>query len=290
MKEPEKYLSSIQVWITVIWIISWMFGGLALSDDLTIFLEQFTILWKYANDIAIIIILWLITYFSIVIWELFPKSVWLRNPEKIILNIIPIVNVFTKIFYPIVLLLSFSTNILLKVFQLNQESEKPEDPIREIILLTKLAVNNNRLSKHQADMLFNSINIDKLSVEKIMTKKDDINCLRTSMSMEEIIVHTQNSLHTRYPLLENEDIIWYIHVKDLYYTSKHPNVSIKDLARKILFFKDSDRVIAIFPQLLKRSQHMAMVKDADNNVVGMITLENILESIVWDINDEYDMV
>jgi putative hemolysin len=107
MKEPEKYLSSIQVGITLIWIVSGAFWGLALSDDLSVFLQQFWLISAYSHQISIIIIVSIITYFSIVIGELLPKLLWLRNPEKIILFIIPVVNIFTKIFYPFVLLLSF---------------------------------------------------------------------------------------------------------------------------------------------------------------------------------------
>jgi CBS domain containing-hemolysin-like protein len=74
-------------------------------------------------------------------------------------------------------------------------------------LLTKLAVNNNKLSEDQAEMLFNSININKLSLDEIMTKKEDVDFLTTTMSMEDIITHTQKNRHTRYPLLENGDIV-----------------------------------------------------------------------------------
>jgi putative hemolysin len=292
MKEPEKYLSSIQVWITLIWIISGAFWWLALSDNLSSFLQQFPFIGIYSHQISIIIIVSIITYFSIVIGELLPKLLWLRNPEKIILFIIPVVNIFTKIFYPFVLLLSFSIKTLFKIIKFKKDSNVVDDPIREIVLLTQTALNNNKLNKRQSEMLFNAINLSKISVGEIILKKEQIIFINNNMNINEIISLIKQHRHTRYPLIDTHyNVLWYINIKDLLFSLKDNNekFDIHTFVRDVLFYKETEKIINILPQLLENSQHIAMVKNSDGEFIGMITLENIIESIVWEINDEYDM-
>jgi len=294
MNEPEKFLSSIQVGITLIGVISGAFGGLAIADDLNYLLKDIKIISPFSKELSIILAVGLITYFSIVAGELFPKTIALRNPEKIILLTIPIMNIFTKIFYPIVIFLSFSTRVLLKIFNIKNIDEKNENPIKEIVSLTRLAVMNKKINKDQEKILFNTININKLKLHEIMIEKKDIKFLKSNMNLMDALIEAHIHHHTRYPLLDDEtnDVAGYINLKDIYSALQiNPDFkTIKSISRDILYFKDSDKVIDVLPFFMKKSQHIGIIKNSENGIAGLITLEDIIESIIGDINDEYDLL
>jgi len=240
MSEPEKFLSSIQVGITLIGIISGAVGGLAISDDLSYYLQKTGIISNYAREISIILTVGLITYFSIVIGELLPKNIALRNPENIILTVIPIMNVFTNIFYPVVLFLSFSTKVLLKIFRIKNLDSKGENPIKEIVSLTKLAVINKKINKDQEKILFNVININKISLHEIMVEKKDIKFINADMNLMDAMIEAHIHHHTRYPLLDNKtnEVAGYINLKDIYSALQiNPQFNtIKSISREIISF------------------------------------------------------
>lgn len=294
MEEPEKYLSSIQVGITLIGIISGALGGLTISDDLDYLLKNIKYISSYSKEISVFLTVTIITYFSIVIGELFPKTIALRNPEKIILFVIPIMNIFTKLFYPVVLFLSFSTRMFLRIFNFKSLNEKNENPIKEIVALTRLAVHNKKISKDQEKILFNTININKIKVHEIMIEKKDIKFLRSNMNMMDSLIESHIHHHTRYPLLDTNTnkVVGYINLKDIYSALQiNPQFNtIKSISRDILYFKDSDKIIDIFPKLMKKFQHIAIVTNSKNEIVGMITLEDLIESIIGDIGDEYELL
>jgi putative hemolysin len=294
MNEPEKFLSSIQVGITFVGIISGAVGSLAIADDLNYFLKQITVISSFSKELSIVIVVGLVTYFSIVVGELFPKTLGLKNPEKIILFVIPVMSVFTKIFYPFVLFLSFSTRMLLKLVNVKYIDEKEDNPIKEIVSLTRLAVVNKKLNKDQEKILFNTININKIKLHEIMIGKEDIKFLNTKMSLMDAMIEAHIHHHTRYPLedAETKEVVGYINLKDIFSALQiNPNFdTIKSIARDVLYFRETDKVIDILPFLMKKAQHIGMVRDSNNKITGLITLEDIVESIIGDINDEYDLL
>jgi CBS domain containing-hemolysin-like protein len=186
----------------------------------------------------------------------------------------------------------FSIKILFKIIKFKKNDNDLDDPIREIVLLTQIALNNNRLNKRQGEMLFNAINLSKISVGEIILKKEQIIFINNNMNINEIISLIKQHRHTRYPLIDTHyNLLWYINIKDLLFSLKDNNekFDINSFVRDVLFYKETEKIINILPQLLENSQHIAMVKNSDGEFIGMITLENIIESIVWEINDEYDM-
>ncbi|MBN2353802.1 MAG: HlyC/CorC family transporter [Spirochaetales bacterium] len=294
MKKPEKFLSSIQVGITLIGIVSGAFGGITMADDLARVLRGAPLLAPIARELSLVTVVGLITYFTIVLGELFPKSIALRNPDKITLSVIPVMNVFTKIFYPLVIFLSFSTRLILRIFGIKDSSEKRENPIKEIVALTRYAVLNKKINKDQEQILYNAININKIMLHEIMVEKEDIKFLRSDMTLAQAMIEAHIHHHTRYPLLDSATgaILGYINLKDIYAALQlNPQFgSLKSISRDILYFKENDKVIDALPLLMRQFQHIAMVCDADGPVVGLITLEDVIESIIGDIYDEFDLL
>ncbi len=218
MKKPEKFLSSVQVGITLIGIVSGTFGGLTMADDLDRVLHRIALIASISRQISLVLTVGLITYFSIVIGELIPKTVAIRNPERLILAVIPVMNLFTKIFYPFVLFLSASTRLILRIFGIRDTAEKKENPIKEIVALTKYAVLNKKINKEQEKILYNAININKIMLHEIMIERKDVKFLRSTMSLTEAMIEAHIHHHTRYPLVDEKTngILGYINLKDIY--------------------------------------------------------------------------
>ena len=151
LENPENFLSSVQVGITLIGIVSGAYGGAALTDDLEGYLSVFTFLHPYVHDVSLVIVIGGITYFSIVIGELVPKSIAMNNAETIALTCVPVIKYFTYATYPFVKLLSVSTKLILKISGLKEnEAEKISE--EELLFLLKNAGKHGVLEKEESQV------------------------------------------------------------------------------------------------------------------------------------------
>jgi len=135
LEEPEKILSAIQVGITLIGIVTGAFGGVALAEDIAPFFLKIPVLAPYAETIAVVLIVGFITYLSLIIGELVPKTLALNNPEKITIFFSPFMKIIGQVVYPVVWFLSVSTNLILKVFGVKEKEETPvtEEELRILL-------------------------------------------------------------------------------------------------------------------------------------------------------------
>ena len=292
MDEPESFLASIQVCITLIGVISGAFGGLTLADDFSSLLRDVPYLSRYADVEALVLVVSLITYLSIVIGELVPKTLAMNNPEKIALFSTPPVRVVMFIFSPMVRLLSSSTRAVLWLSRAGKEKSKGSDPIREIVSMIRMAATNKDLNRDQERILLNTINMTKIFLKDIMVEKKDIKFLDTRLSIMDAFLQIHIHHHTRYPLAENNDpgkIVGYVNFKDII-NVMHINPSdptLAGLCRPVTRLSVSDRIIDVLPRLIRNNQHIAVVNGRNGEVAGLVTLEDLVESILGDISDEY---
>ena len=292
MKEPEKFLSSIQVGITLIGIVSGVFSGISLTDNLTMILSSFPIFEFYAKEVALIIVVGGVTYLSIVIGELVPKTIGMRNPEKILIRLFPIVNIFNLLFLPFVVLLSYTTKVIMRLIKMDIKSEENKDLLKEIIGFTAIAARKNRISKTQQDIINNAVMINDKKVFEIMVEMKDVKSLYSAQSIAEAMIESHIHHHTRYPLFDEDkkEIIGYVNFKDIMNALKISSgkPTLKAIARPIYSVLKDEMVRELLPKLIKNHQHISLVKDGEK-VVGIITLENLLETVVGKIEDEYDV-
>lgn len=292
MKEPEKFLSSIQVGITLIGIVSGVFSGISLTDNLTTILSSFPIFEFYAKEVALIIVVGGVTYLSIVIGELVPKTIGMRNPEKILIRLFPIVNIFNLLFLPFVVLLSYTTKLIMRLIKMDIKSEENKDLLKEIIGFTAIAARKNRISKTQQDIINNAVMINDKKVFEIMVEMKDVKSLYSAQSIAEAMIESHIHHHTRYPLFDEDkkEIIGYVNFKDIMNALKISSgkPTLKAIARPIYSVLKDEMVRELLPKLIKNHQHISLVKDGEK-VVGIITLENLLETVVGKIEDEYDV-
>jgi len=295
MDAPDRFLSSIQVGITLVGVISGMYGGIAIADDVSQLLLRTGLSQKLAFDISLFLVVGLITYLSIVLGELVPKTIGLRAPETVILAVMPIVNVFSTMAHPAISFLSWSTKLILKVLRIKTTGiDSSDDPLREILGIAKAAAIRNKISSEQEGIIANAARLRSTRVSQVMIGHQDIKVLTSGMSLQDALVASHVHHHTRFPFVDQHtnEISGYINFKDIVNTLRlNPaNPSLRGICRPISSFNETDTVNWVLKKLITTHQHIALVRNAQGRVSGLISMEDILETIVGSIQDEYDVL
>ena len=296
MDEPEKFLSSIQMGITLVGVVSGAYGGTVLADDLYGILKHLHFLSPYAHEISLVLIVFAVTYVSIVFGELIPKSIGLKAPEKMILRLFPAVGILMVFTYPAVAILSHSTKVFLKLAGMGLSGvDQIADPVKTILGIAKSAVIKNKIHREQMNIIANTMSVKDVRISEIMIGRDEIKCLSADMSLNEALVEAHIHHHTRYPIIEGGDIdriIGYVNFKDIMNAMRmNPaKPTLRSICRKIVFVTETQKVLDVLQNLTKGFQHIAVVRAPSGATVGLVSLENMLETIVGDIRDEFDIL
>ena len=296
MDGPDKFLSSIQVGITLVGVVSGAYGGTILADDLYGVLKDVVFLSPYAYQVSLVFIVVAVTYVSIVFGELIPKSIGLRNPEKMILVLFPVIRILMFVAYPAVAILSYSTRLFLKLLGMGLAGvDQIADPVRTILGIAKSAVIRNKIRREQMDIITNTMNVKDVRISEIMVGRDEIKCLSADMSLNEALVEAHIHHHTRYPIVESGDvdrIIGYVNFKDIMNAIRMSpsKPTLRNICRRITFVSETDKVLDVLQKLTKSCQHIAVIRSSSGSTSGLISLENMLETIVGDIRDEFDIL
>jgi putative hemolysin len=248
-----------------------------------------------AYKLSLFLVVGIITYFSIVLGELVPKSIGLKSPEKVILAVMPTVRIFSIITHPVISFLSFSTRVVLRILNIKQSKiDESDDPLKEILGIARAAAIKNKISNEQEGIIANTARLRSTKLNQIMVKRGDMKFLTTGMSLTDALVASHVHHHTRFPLLDSASnaIPGYINFKDIVNTLRlNPvNPSLLGICRPVTSFKETDTVNLVLRKLITTHQHIALVRDNSDRVSGMITMEDILETIVGSIQDEYDVL
>lgn len=202
--------------------------------------------------------------------------------------------------YPLRFLITLFTPLVALVELINRpftsrDKEGDVDALQELSMMTRFAALNNVISRDQERILSRTINITKMRVKDVMIKKSDIKFLTTDMTLGDALIEAHLHHHTRLPLVKYgdfSDVLGYVNFKDIVSALQiNPeNPSLAGICRPILMFNENEGVTAIFNKLTRGYQHIALVKDDAGAVTGLVTLEDIIEEIIGDIIDEYDVL
>ncbi|MFW5701200.1 MAG: hemolysin family protein, partial [Cyclobacteriaceae bacterium] len=195
LDNSENFLSAIQVGITLIGIITGVYGGVNIADDVIPFFQNFEITQKYASQIALTLTVVVITFFSIVIGELVPKTIALNNPDKIAIRIAPLIYYFSSVFYPFVRLLSVSTNFVNKIIGIKKLNEQiTEAELRQML---KTASSEGVIEKEQNLIHEKVFYFSDKKAKHIMTHRTDVEWINIDNNFEEIKTSLLESQHSK---------------------------------------------------------------------------------------------
>jgi putative hemolysin len=289
LENPENFLSSVQVGITLIGIISGAYGGATLTDDLEKVLVQFTFLGNYVHSISLVIVIGSITYFTIVIGELVPKTIAMNNSEKIALVCVPIIKYFTFASFPFVKLLSFSTKLILKILGV-KESNSDHVSEEELKFLILNAGKSGVLESEESEIHQNIFSFSDQTAKSLMKHSSEVEWVNIKKSKEEIFNKIIEFSHSKIIVSEGslENVKGYIRVKDFLEKYNQPTFSIDDILEEPLFIAQNTPSLKIINSFRQTKQHFGFVIDEYGGLLGIITLHDLIEGIVGDLPDEED--
>lgn len=286
--ELEKILSTIQVGITLIGIVSGAYGGIALAGEVVPLFEQIPALKDSAFQAATVTVVAIITYLSLVIGELVPKSVALNNPEKIAMIFSGPMIFLSKVFYPFVWFLSISTRFFNKLFGISSGKEKPltEDEIKMLLIQS---YEQGVINKEESRMLKEVLRFGDKRTFELMTPRKNIIYINTDDSKEKVLQIIKTHQFSRYMLCENdiEIITGIIHIKDLIgLLNGRKDWDLRDIAQEPVFIPENLHIIKALELLKKEKKSFGIVVNEYGGVEGLITLHDLAENIFGEILEE----
>ena len=283
----ENFLSAIQVGITLIGIVTGVYGGVNIADDLTPYLSQFESIREFAYEIALSLTVLAITYVSIVIGELVPKTIALSNPEKISVSVAPIVFYFSKLFYPFVRLLSLSTKLINKLISLKQsEGQVTEQELRHLL---KFASNEGVIEEEQNRMHEKVFYFSDKKARHIMTHRKDVEWMDIEQPKDEFHDEILRLKHSKIIVGRGsiDEFSGILKVKDYLVNFYSPNPQPLEslLTEPIVIPENTDaqKVLDLFRQ---KQKYLAIVVDEYGSFEGIITLHDIIENIIGHVPEE----
>lgn len=293
IKDPSKFLATIQIGITLAGFLSSAFASDTFAEILAPKLYKLMPIISLARweEISIIIITIILSYFTLVFGELVPKRIAMKYAEKlsfISVGIIKTISVFTL---PFVKLLTFSTNIICKIFGITGEEEENISE-EEIKMMVDAGEENGTIEKNEKEMINNIFEFNDRIISEIMIPRTQVYALEMELTvLETIKLLNENTTYSRIPVYDEniDNIRGIIHVKDLLLSQKNENVKLKDIAREAIYVLESIYIDDVFKELKLNKKQIAVVVDEYGGTAGIVTMEDILEEIVGEIYDEYDI-
>jgi putative hemolysin len=284
---PDSFLPTIQIGITFVGILAGAFGGATVAGPLTGFLAGMPLLAKYSEAIGVTVVVMCITYFSLIVGELVPKRVALNNPERLACIIAPPIKGLSRLAHPLVLLLSGSTNILLRMSRIKPSLE-PAVTEEEIKLLIDKGTQAGVFQEFEQDTIERVFRLADRRVSVLMTPRADIISLNLNGSEKEIKGIIAKYKYSFFPVIQDslDNIVGVIRWKDLLsLTMESKPFNIKDICRKPLFVTEKTPAVKVLELFKTSKMHIAFVVDEYGTIQGLVTLDDILGSVFEDVED-----
>ena len=289
LEEPNKFLSTIQVGITLAGFFSSASAATGISEVIGASLSQLGI--PYAQSISLVVITLLLSYVTLVFGELVPKRIALQKSEQMaMLSVRPIVFV-SKFAKPFVKLLSLSTNLLLRVIGMSDTDLEEKVSREEIKSLVDAGEEYGVINQIEKEMINSIFDFDDKLAKEVMTPRTEVYMINSQLplSIEELLEEN----YSRIPVYEGDidNIIGVLYLKDFLheaYQVGFENVNLKKLLHRPYFVPECKNIDQLFKELQKSKKHLAVLIDEYGGFSGIVTIEDLIEEVMGDINDEYD--
>ncbi len=294
LENPSNFLSTIQIGITLAGFLSSAFASETFASKLAPVLNDLVpaIGISAWNNISIIIITLILSYFTLIFGELVPKRIAMKYSEKISFATIGVIRAIAFLTYPFVKFLTFSTNVVSKIFGVssNEEETVTEEEIRMMVDVGK---EKGTIDQSEGEMINNVFEFNDKTVSEIMVPRTKIFALDMNLSISKVIEEiSEDFRYSRVPVYDEtiDEIKGIVYVKDILVSTKNKNVKIKNLIKEAYYVPETKPVNELFSELRKNRKQIAIVVDEYGGTAGIVTMEDILEEIVGEIYDEYDVV
>ncbi|BBM59656.1 hypothetical protein JMUB5056_1241 [Leptotrichia hongkongensis] len=291
LQEPSKFLSTIQVGITLAGFFASASAATGLSQYLSGALQPLNI--PYSNQISMILITFLLSYITLVFGELIPKRIALRNSEKIALSSIGVVVFISRLFSPFVKFLTFSTNLVLTILKMKEDNIEEKVSKEELRSLVEVGKEHGVINEAEQEMIENIIEFDEKIAREIMIPRTKVFLIDKNISIHELFENKEIGKYSRIPVYENEadNIVGVLLTKDLMmeaYKKGFDNIKVADLLQEAYFVPETKNVNELFNEMQLEKKHITILIDEYGGFSGIVTLEDLIEEVMGNIADEFD--
>lgn len=291
LKEPTKFLSTIQVAITLSGFLASASAATSFSAPLDILMTKLGI--PYGETIAIIIVTVVLSFFTLVFGELVPKRIALQKAEAISLFTVKPVLFISRLTSPFIKLLSFSTGLVLQVLGMKAENLEENISKEEIKSMVEAGQANGVFNETEKEMINSIFEFDDILASEIMIPRTDVYSIDIDASIGEYLDELLETKHSRIPVFEGDidNIIGVLYIKDLILEARNKgfeNVDIRSILRKPYLVPESKNIDTLFKEMQKSKKYIAILIDEYGGFSGIVTMEDLVEEVMGNIDDEYD--
>lgn len=284
----DEYLAACQLGITITALGIGMVGESTFEFILHPLYSSFGLSESVIHILTLASAFIIATYLHVVVGEMAPKTIAIQKAEQVTLFFARPIILFYKLLYPFIFILNGSAKMILSLFGMKpaKESELYHSE-EELKMLIKESHQGGEISSTELEHINKVFIYDELVVKDCMISRDNMTMINSKSSQQEAIQFVKNGYYTRYPVYQDDktNVIGYIHAKDLL---KDNIQDITELIHEIIYVKETDAIQNVLDKMKKQRAHIAIVHNEDGQLAGMITMEDILENIVGNIEDEHD--
>jgi putative hemolysin len=286
---PNRFLAALQIGVTLAGFLSAAFGAATLSTEFAPVLVRWGLPRGMSDATALIAITLVISYFSLVLGELAPKRIALQRAEGLALVAAPVVDRFASLAKPVVWLLSRSTDFVVRLLGGDPKAGRQKISDEE---LRALVTEHQSFGREERALFEEIFEAGDRQLREVMVPRTEVAFLDASLLVQKAIRVVSELPHSRYPVVRGsaDDVVGFIHVRDLFAPAgRATGARVGDLAREVAQLPGTKRVLPALTEMRRASMHLAIVVDEYGGTAGIVTLEDIVEELVGDIRDEYDV-
>ncbi|MBK7227081.1 MAG: hemolysin family protein [Saprospiraceae bacterium] len=288
-ENPTKFLSTVQIGITLIGILLGVFSGENLTHTVAEFLGQFSLLNPYAHQIAVGIIVILVTYLSIVFGELLPKRIGMTFPEPIAMVLAKPMKFVSLLTSPFVWLLMSTNDLFLKILGIRKsnDSNVSEEEIKSLI---KEGTEGGEIQDIEHQIVERVFELGDRKVDTLFTHRNELVYFNEDETLQSITAKINQEKHSAYPVCKNDDIDEIIGIallKDLFMAKDDQHFSIKNFIKPAIFINESSYAYKVLEIFKKERMHYGIVVDEYGSTAGMVTMDDVVDALVGDVTENY---
>ncbi len=285
--DPNKFLSAVQIGVTVATLLSGAFGAATLASDLDSFLSRH-MSTHLASVLAFLIVTLAIAFFSLILGELAPKRIALQRQEQISLFAAPILDRIAAIARPVVWLLGVCVNLFVRALGGDPRLGRgamSSDELRDLVTA------HQTLSADERHIVSEVFDAGKRQIREVLVPRTEVEFLPASMPVAQAMTVAAAATHSRFPVFEDsyDDVIGFVHARDLLDPSRNGATRVGDITRQVKMLPTSKTVMSSLSEMRRDRAHLAIVVDEYGGTAGIVTLEDLVEELIGDIQDEYDV-
>ena len=287
--DPNRFLAAVQVGVTLAGFVSAGFGAARIAPEFAQPLMSAGLAEGVAQTVAFVVITVLIAYLSLVLGELVPKRIALQRVERVALFTAAPIDFIARLFRPFIVALSFSTNVIVRIFGIDPTAGKESISGEE---LRDLVAGHEELSEEERNLIDDVFEAGERELREVMLPRTEVDFLEARLPVADAVPRVVDQPHSRYPVIRGsaDDVVGFVHIRDIL----DPDASnrgeyVSQMCRPVVAFPGSKVVLETLTEMRRDRHHLAIVQDEYGGTAGIVTMEDLVEELIGDIKDEYDV-